>query len=407
MIVKYASWAIFILAFLASYALLSKIFLTQKERSAISNIFGGNAKQTNKNTKNKKSTKKKNIKSKSKNKKRSKKKKRPNLDLQIETQEKDLSKEAADVDESGENEEGDHKEATLALMNFLEGSIEHLVNKKIKIGSSDRFGANLYLAGACEVVKQNNSLTYNQFVKLLEKVLALIGNKPSVAQKLADQYEEYLLEAQYISIFQSGSSALESFLKGNEEALESIAEALEQWRNPKKDEVAASDGPITVLFTDIVGSTKLTQQLGDEGAQKVVRVHNAIVRVALKDFRGKEVKHTGDGIMARFAQSFQAVESAIIMIKGLEAHNKENPELPLHMRIGINAGEPIVEENDLFGSTVQMAARICDAAETDRILVSNIVRELSAGKSINFGEAGKYGMKGIEGPVTLYEPNKN
>ena len=177
------------------------------------------------------------------------------------------------------------------------------------------------------------------------------------------------------------------------------------WRNPKK-ETSTTDGPIAVLFTDIVGSTKLTQELGDEGAQKVLRVHNAIVRVALKDFSGKEVKHTGDGIMARFLKSHQAVESALIMIKGLQAHNSENQDLSLHMRIGINAGEPIVEENDLFGSTVQMAARICDAAETDKILVSNIVRELSQGKPINFDEAGKYGMKGIDGPVILYEPTR-
>ena len=93
------------------------------------------------------------------------------------------------------------------------------------------------------------------------------------------------------------------------------------------------------------------------------------------------------------------------MLKGVIAHNKEFPALPLHMRIGINAGEPIVEDNDLFGSTVQMAARVCDAAETDGILVTNIVRELCTGKSLRFKEAGKYGMKGIDGPVTLYIPH--
>ena len=135
-----------------------------------------------------------------------------------------------------------------------------------------------------------------------------------------------------------------------------------------------------------------------------MRAHNAIVRVALKDHGGTEVKHTGDGIMARFGHSHQAVEASLIMLKGVIAHNKEWPALPLHMRIGINAGEPIVEDNDLFGSTVQMAARVCDAAETDGVLVTNIVRELCAGKSLKFKEAGKYGMKGIDGPVVLYTP---
>jgi class 3 adenylate cyclase len=77
------------------------------------------------------------------------------------------------------------------------------------------------------------------------------------------------------------------------------------------------------------------------------------------------------------------------MIRGVHDHNKSKPKLALHMPIGINAGEPIVEDNDLFGSTVQMAARICDAAETDHMLVSNIVRELCHGKSLGFKEAGK------------------
>ena len=378
------------------------MFLTSAERAALGGIVGASRQREPKKRRKKRT-------------KSRKKKVVPTLMLDGENQQ-DFDKDAVtespkDVDDAEQELDedsppGDNKAASVALMRFLEGSIAKLVDNKVTISGADRFGANLFLAGACEVVKQDSALNYNQFVQLLKKVLALVGNKPDVAQKLADKYEEYLLEPQYIAMFQAGSSALERYLKGDEGATSLIASALSDWRNPKKDSVSTTEGPIAVVFTDIVGSTKLTQELGDEGAQKVVRVHNAIVRVALKDFQGKEVKHTGDGIMARFAKSHQAVEAALIMVKGLEAHNAQSPELPLHMRIGINAGEPIVEENDLFGSTVQMAARICDAAETDKILVSNIVRELSQGKSLNFVEAGKYGMKGIEGPVVLYEPGQ-
>ncbi len=313
--------------------------------------------------------------------------------------------EAAEEDDEEEAQpEGDADGATQSLMKFLEGSIAHLIKQKIQIGGADKFGANLFLAGAAEVIKDENSLNDAQFVELLQKALALIGNKADAAQKLADKYEEYLLEPQYIGTFQAGSKALRKYAKGDEKSLTAMAKAIEKWRNPKETDVAKNDGPITVLFTDIVGSTKITQELGDEGAQKIVRAHNAIVRVALKDYGGTEVKHTGDGIMARFAHSHQSVEASLVMLRGVAAHNKEWPALPLHMRIGINAGEPIVEDNDLFGSTVQMAARVCDAAETDGILVTNIVRELCTGKPLKFKEAGKYGMKGIDGPVTLYTP---
>ncbi len=315
----------------------------------------------------------------------------------------------AEEDEEGEEEgeaqpEGDADGATQTLMKFLEGSIAQLIKEQIQIAGSDKFGANLFLAGATEVVKEEKKLKNQQFVELLQKALVLIGNKADAAQKLADKYEEYLLEPQYIGTFQSGSKALRKYAKGDEKALGAMAKAIKKWRNPKETDVAKNDGPITVLFTDIVGSTKITQELGDEGAQKIVRAHNAIVRVPLKDYNGTEVKHTGDGIMARFSHSHQAVEASLVMLRGVVAHNKEWPALPLHMRIGINAGEPIVEDNDLFGSTVQMAARVCDAAETDGILVTNIVRELCTGKPLKFKEAGKYGMKGIDGPVTLYTP---
>jgi len=322
-----------------------------------------------------------------------------------------IAEAAADAEDDGEEEEeeepqpeGDSDSATQTVMKFLEGSIAHLIKEDIHISGADKFGANLFLAGAAEVIKEENKLNDSQFVDLLKKALAFIGNKDDAAQKLADRYEEYLLEPQYIGTFQAGSKALRKFAKGDEKALGAMAKVIDPWRNPKETEVAKNDGPILALFTHTVGSTKITQELGDEGAQKIVRAHNAIVRVALKDYGGTEVKHTGDGIMARFGRSHQAVEASLLMLKGVAAHNKEWPALPLHMRIGINAGEPIVEDNDLFGSTVQMAARVCDAAETDGVLVTNIVRELCTGKSIKFKEAGKYGMKGIDGPVTLYTP---
>ncbi|PPR77881.1 MAG: hypothetical protein CFH01_01311 [Alphaproteobacteria bacterium MarineAlpha2_Bin1] len=400
---EYASWGIFVLSFLLSYSLLTRVFLSREERDLMSSIFGSSQKDINVSKKNRSnSLNKKKSSKKSKNKKR----KIDNDSVIVPSSDNFDEELSEDIELNQEDDpEGDDKEATLALMNFLQNSLQHLVSKNINISSSDRFGTNLYLAGACEVVREDSSLNYDQFIKLLERVLSLIGNKVSAAKKLADNYDEYLLEPQYISIFQAGTDALKDYLKGDMTAASKIENAINEWRNPKKDS-STTDGPIAVLFTDIVGSTKLTQELGDEGAQKVLRVHNAIVRLALRNFSGKEVKHTGDGIMARFSKSHQAVESALIMIKGLKAHNSENKELSLHMRIGINAGEPIVEENDLFGSTVQMAARICDAAETDKILVSNIVRELSQGKPIVFDEAGKYGMKGIDGPVILYEPSR-
>jgi adenylate cyclase len=297
------------------------------------------------------------------------------------------------------------RNATASLTSFLDAALTSFMESGEKLGASDKFGSTLFIAGACEAMRQTHGLRHRQFVRLLERALGAIGHPKSAAHRIADKYEEYLMEPQYIGIFRAGSEAINKFADGDERAVNGFADSIKDWRNPKAK--STSDGLLAVMFTDIVGSTKMTQDHGDEGAQTVVRVHNRIVRSALKMHGGTEVKHTGDGIMASFTRPGAAVTSAIVMLEGLKAHNAKGDGLPLHMRIGINSGEPIVEDNDLFGTTVQMAARICDAAETDQLLVSSIVRDLYSGQTIKFDASGQYGMKGIAEPVTLYEPSLN
>ncbi|MDP9237451.1 MAG: adenylate/guanylate cyclase domain-containing protein [Chloroflexota bacterium] len=154
----------------------------------------------------------------------------------------------------------------------------------------------------------------------------------------------------------------------------------------------------TVLFTDIESSTQTTQRLGDAAAQQLVRAHNSIVRDALGRHGGREIKHTGDGIMASFGSASGAVECAIA-IQGAVAERAELPRL----RIGLNAGEPIAEDGDLFGTTVQLARRICDRAEPGEVLVSDVVRQLAAGKRFRFTDAGVSALKGFDEPIHLYE----
>jgi class 3 adenylate cyclase len=134
------------------------------------------------------------------------------------------------------------------------------------------------------------------------------------------------------------------------------------------------------MFTDIEGSTSLTQRLGDEGAQKLLRDHDETVRRALDSYNGKEIKHTGDGIMASFFSASRAVGCALQIQKTFSARNIANPEDTVKIRIGLNAGEPIAEDDDLFGTSVQLARRLCDRAQPGRVLVSDVVRQLVAGK---------------------------
>ena len=158
-----------------------------------------------------------------------------------------------------------------------------------------------------------------------------------------------------------------------------------------------------ILFTDLEGSTALVQRLGDDGAMRLLRVHDGIIREALARHEGLEVKHTGDGIMASFDSVQAALACAVAIQQGFSAHNASHPEPPLMVRIGMGAGEPVAESDDLFGAAVQLAARLCGYAHPGVVVVSSVVRDLAIGKGFTFGPGGEATLKGFPVPVSLCE----
>jgi len=172
---------------------------------------------------------------------------------------------------------------------------------------------------------------------------------------------------------------------------------------PAGAEPAAASGLFTILFTDVEGSTALTERLGDAKARAVLRNHERIVREALRAHGGAEVKAMGDGFMASFSSATRALECAIAMQRAFAAHDDEHPETPIRVRIGLNAGEPIAEEADLFGTAVIMAARIAAQAKGGEILVANVVKELAVGKGFLFADRGEVALRGFEDPVRLHD----
>jgi class 3 adenylate cyclase len=156
-----------------------------------------------------------------------------------------------------------------------------------------------------------------------------------------------------------------------------------------------------VMFTDIVGSTEMTARLGDTAALELVRAHDALVRRSLVDYGGREVKHTGDGMMAAFDRVPNAVRAAADIQRRFLEYNAEASE-SLNLRIGIHAGEPVTENNDLFGATVQLAFRMCSEAAADEIVVSGLVRELCAQDAGRFVALGERRLKGFTEPVPTF-----
>jgi class 3 adenylate cyclase len=164
----------------------------------------------------------------------------------------------------------------------------------------------------------------------------------------------------------------------------------------------ADSGIRTILFTDIVESTTWTQQLGDDGAMALLNVHDTIVRDALAALGGREVKHTGDGIMASFFSPAAAVKCASRVQREFAKNKEGDHPHPIRVRIGAAAGEPVEQNSDLFGSTVQLASRLCSHASPGQILVSNVVAELCLGKGLPFQDLGEVTLKGFGRPVRAH-----
>jgi Protein of unknown function (DUF4242)/Adenylate and Guanylate cyclase catalytic domain len=158
----------------------------------------------------------------------------------------------------------------------------------------------------------------------------------------------------------------------------------------------------TIMFTDMEGSTALTQRLGDARAMEVIRTHDSVVREALDKLGGSEVKHTGDGIMAAFVSVARAVECSIQIQRRIAERNVD-AAAPVNLRVGLAAGEPVTENDDLFGAVVQLAARACSHAQPGGIMAPSSVRDLTLGKGFTFDNRGEVTMKGFDEPVRLFE----
>jgi len=165
----------------------------------------------------------------------------------------------------------------------------------------------------------------------------------------------------------------------------------------------AMTGTITVLFTDLVGSTELLSGLGDDAADELRRAYFKILRDTVTRHSGREVKNLGDGIMAVFASAIDALHCAIDIQRTVQAHNHEK-DASLGVRIGLEVGEPIAEEEDYFGTPVVVAKRLCDSAQGGQIIVSELVSRLVGSRGrFDFKDIGLLSLRGIDEAIAARE----
>ena len=168
--------------------------------------------------------------------------------------------------------------------------------------------------------------------------------------------------------------------------------------------VQQPEGAVTVLFTDVEGSTDMRTRFGDEAADELLRTHEDLVRAQVERHGGREVKSLGDGFMVAFGSPRKAISCAVDIQRVLDERNRSNPSREIRVRIGINTGEVSDVAGDLIGAAVNAAARIAGKARGGQILVANVVKDLAGVRpDLSYIDRGLYWLKGFPERWRLYE----
>lgn len=222
---------------------------------------------------------------------------------------------------------------------------------------------------------------------------AFVGSNVDVAKHLAGTIPDarlMLMEGESIAPFVGDSAAVLSA------TMTFLAEGSARNSRSRLNESAIR----TILYMDIESHTEMFQRLGDAGARTILRAHEEAVRASLRKNGGDEVKSFGDGFLATFESTQRALQCAVEL--QLMTFVAESPE-QVRLRVGINAGEPIADSEDLYGTSVTIASELAARARGGQILASSVVRELAAGKGFHFSEMGDGDFGGADGPLRVYE----
>jgi class 3 adenylate cyclase len=189
-------------------------------------------------------------------------------------------------------------------------------------------------------------------------------------------------------------------LPGSDHALwtgetERVLDAVEEFLTGSRSTIESDRVLATVLFTDIVNSTKRAETIGDRAWHDVLDRHNALVRREISRHRGHEVRTMGDGFLATFDGPARSIRCALAINEGVEA-------LGLQVRAGLHTGEVEMADDDLSGIAVHIASRVATMAKPGQVLVSNTVRDLVAGSNIRFHDEGSHSLKGLTESVRLF-----
>lgn len=271
-----------------------------------------------------------------------------------------------------------------------------------KMGKDNHFGLILFALGALQAVAMKHNKNASLYYRALSFSFKALHLDESSIIRVAENMNEFRLNMRYAGMFDRGYSSTQSFLKSNAKSIK-VAESLTLWQQAEEIEEETTNA---VLFTDIVGFTKQTAEKGEDWLRTIVHAHNRIVRDVLKQYDGKEIKHTGDGIMATFPKPLDALNASVNMQKGFQYFSQVKEDFAFAVRIGIASGTPVQMDGDIFGNPVNMAARVMDFGNGLDITLSEEAYKICVadeGCKYSFKEEPNVEIKGFEGEHNIFK----
>ncbi len=291
-------------------------------------------------------------------------------------------------------------ERTKGMLNmFADDGMATLRPTRPNLTPGDRLGFSLYLLGAARAAAERNALD-EPTTRLLAEAVLDRSRLPTadIAAFFAD-FDVNGERPRYKAMLDHGRAGIGFMLGEVSGSKPLLTEILTKWNDPLNQ--AGEPQQVTFLLTDIVGSTAMTSEIGNAGAQRVVRAHNAICRAATKAFRGREVKHTGDGMLMIFPDSTAGARAAMDVQQEGNTFALDNPAAPLVMRVGVHTGEAVYEDGEYFGPAVATVNGVTSVAGNGEICISAAVRQRLP-TLLKVEEIDTRAVKGSATPIQLF-----
>lgn len=278
-------------------------------------------------------------------------------------------------------------QAIAEIERFVKATTEAIQAAGRTLDALTRFAMQLYLAGACSAVARKFVLSAKESIAMMVRALIQAGTGKLFAESFASNIEDYAQRDVYRQAITAGHDAMNVQLSGEGTPTKAMTGLLEVWTGDERKALAPR--VVTFLFTDIVDAKALTQRLGNLHAQRVIKAHDEAVRESLDKHKGKQIQHTGDGVIATFPDPARALAAAQEIQQRVAEHNRRAPHLSANVRIALNAGEAVHDGAAFFGATVRMTAKICDKAKAGQILAADVIKAFCKSTPTPFSPLGK------------------